>query len=108
VSDKRYGDFEMVNGATLNAANDRIKELLSRLDSAEIASSRAYQAVGSLASDFDVFEHPLIQKLLTVLSRQEGHEDLLPWPAKSLDEWRAEARGGVVERQHINSGRDEK
>src|SRR3990167_2036201 len=31
MSDKRYGDFEMVNGATLNDALDRIKELSSRL-----------------------------------------------------------------------------
>lgn len=34
MNDKRYGDFEMVNGATLNAANDRIKELESRLETA--------------------------------------------------------------------------
>jgi hypothetical protein len=76
-------------------------ELRAALDNAETASGAAYQALGSLTDDFGIFEHPLIQRLLTVLSRQEEHDGLLPWPSKEPREWVKEASEAPPSDEHI-------
>lgn len=56
-----------------------------------------YQIIGSLADDFGILEHPMIEAVMDELSDPQGNH-LLPWPSKSPDEWRNESSGETVGR----------
>ncbi|HEX7041601.1 MAG TPA: hypothetical protein VF202_15900 [Trueperaceae bacterium] len=73
-------------------------------DDAQQACAVAYQILGSLSEDIGIFDHPLIQKALTMLADHEETEPLLPWPSKTLEEWRKEAAVAAVDAQEHSAG----
>jgi hypothetical protein len=67
------------------------------LEAAQNACAVAYQILGSLACDFDCFEHPAIQDALTMLSDHRETKELLPWDSRTPEQWRSEAATAAAE-----------
>lgn len=87
--DKHEDVQELINRLRLWATltdKGSIKELLldsaSKLNEMATICAEVYQVVGSLADDFDVFDHPKVIKVLDNLASQElMHNDILPFPS---------------------------
>lgn len=68
-------------------------------------TAAAYQIVGAIAKEFDVFEHPEVIRALDYLA-DHNHVDPLPWPASPLAPSRSAPASGEMGEAVVSSGED--